>query len=133
MILVDTNVLLDVVTRDPVWAGWSKSRLEAAALRDLLAINPVAYAELSAGFATIEQVEEMLALTGITVVQMSRPALFMAGKVFQEYRRRGGIRTGVLADFFIGAQAAVTGAVLITRDVGRYRSYFPTVELIAPD
>jgi len=132
MILVDTNVLLDVVTRDPAWAGWSKRQLDAAALRDRLGVNPVVYAELSAGFATIEQVEEVLDLVGITVVQMSRPALFMAGRVFQEYRRRGGIRTSVLADFFIGAQAAVAGDTLITRDASRYRTYFPTVELIAP-
>jgi len=133
MILVDTNALLDVVTRDPEWAEWSKRQLDAAALRDQLAINPVVYAELSAGFETIEQVEVVLGLVGITVVQMTRPALFLAGRVFQEYRRRGGIRTGVLADFFIGAQAAVIGATLITRDVSRYRSYFPTVEIVAPD
>jgi predicted nucleic acid-binding protein len=133
MILVDTNVLLDVVTRDPAWADWSKRQLEAAALRDQLAINQVVYSELSAGFTAIEQVEEVLGLVGITIVQMPRPALFMAGRVFQEYRRRGGSRTGVLPDFFIGAQAAVLSAQLITRDAGRYRSYFPTVELIAPD
>jgi len=133
MILVDTNVLLDVVTRDPAWVDWSKRQLEAAALRDQLAINQVVYSELSAGFTAIEQVEEVLGLVGITIVQMSRPALFMAGRVFQEYRRRGGSRTGVLPDFFIGAQAAVLRAQLITRDAGRYRSYFPTVELIAPD
>jgi predicted nucleic acid-binding protein len=133
MILVDTNVLLDIVTRDPAWVGWSKGQLEAAALRDQLAINPVVYAELSAGFTTIEQVEEVLGLVGISVVQMPRPALFMAGRVFQEYRRRGGIRTGVLAGFFIGAQAAVAGAMLITRDPSPYRNYFPTVALISPD
>jgi len=133
MILVDTNVLLDVVTRDPAWVDWSKHQLEAAALRDQLAINQVVYSELSVGFTAIEQVEEVLGLVGIAIAQMSRPALFMAGRVFQEYRRRGGSRTGVLPDFFIGAQAAVLRAQLITRDAGRYRSYFPTVELIAPD
>jgi predicted nucleic acid-binding protein len=132
MIFVDTNVLLDVVTSNPVWETWSKQQLDAAALQDQLAINPVVYAELSAGYTTIEQVEQALALVGLTVVQLSRPALFMAGRVFQQYRRRGGIRTGVLADFFIGAQAAVAGATLITRDASRYRSYFPTIELIAP-
>lgn len=133
MILVDTNVLLDVVTRNPVWVEWSKRQLDAAALRDQLAINQVVYAELSAGFTTIEQVEEMLGLVSITIVPMPRPALFMAGKVFQEYRRRGGSRTGVLPDFFIGAQAAVLGSTLITRDAKRYRTYFPTVDLIAPE
>jgi predicted nucleic acid-binding protein len=133
MIFVDSNVLLDVVTRDPVWAAWSKRELEAAALRDGLAINPVVYAELSAGFVTIEQVEEVLGPAGIPIVEMTRPALFLAGRVFQEYRRRGGIRTGVLPDFFIGAQAAVLGATLITRDASRYRSYFPTLALVAPE
>jgi predicted nucleic acid-binding protein len=132
MILVDTNVLLDVVTRDPAWAEWSKRQLDAAALRDRLAINPVVYAELSAGFTMIEQVETVLGLAGITIVQMSRPALFMAGRVFQEYRKRGGNRAGVLPDFFIGAQAAALSASLITRDASRYRSYFPTIELITP-
>jgi predicted nucleic acid-binding protein len=133
MIFIDTNVLLDVVTRNPVWADWSKRQLDAAALRDQLAINPIVYAELSAGFNTIEQVEDALGLVAISIVEMSRPALFIAGRVFQEYRRRGGPRTGVLPDFFIGAQAAAAGASLITRDAGRYRSYFPTVELIEPD
>jgi len=132
MILVDTNVLLDVVTRDPAWAEWSKRQLDAAALRDQLAINPVVYAELSAGFTMIEQVETVLGLAGITIVQMSRPALFIAGRVFQEYRKRGGNRAGVLPDFFIGAQAAALSASLITRDASRYRSYFPTIELITP-
>jgi predicted nucleic acid-binding protein len=133
MIFVDTNVLLDVVTRDPAWADWSKHELEAAALRERLAINPVVYAELSAGFTTIEQVEEVLGLVGITVVQMSRPALFMAGRAFRNYRRRGGTKAGVLPDFFIGAHAAVLAVPLITRDAARYRSYFPTVELVAPE
>jgi len=80
----------------------------------------------------IEQVETVLGLAGITIVQMSRPALFMAGRVFQEYRKRGGNRAGVLPDFFIGAQAAALSASLITRDASRYRSYFPTIELITP-
>jgi len=132
MIFVDTNVLLDVVTRNAAWETWSKQQLDAATLRDRLGINPVVYAELSAGYTTREQVEEALHLAGIVVIEMSRPALFMAGRAFQEYRRRGGIRTGVLSDFFIGAQAAVTQATLITRDANRYRTYFPTVELIAP-
>ena len=133
MIFVDTNVLLDVVTRDRAWMGWSKRQLEAAALRDRLVINPVVYAELSAGYKVIEEVDAALGLVGITIIQMSRTALFLAGRAFQEYRGRGGIRTGVLPDFFIGAHAAVLGAPLVTRDANRYRSYFPTVELVAPE
>lgn len=132
MIFVDTNVLLDLVTDDPVWAGWSRQRLDAAVLRDRLAINAVIYAELSAGFTQIEQVDAILDTTNIEVVEIPRPALFLAGQTFKAYRNRGGLRVGVLPDFFIGAHAAVLGATLITRDAGRYRSYFPTVELVAP-
>jgi predicted nucleic acid-binding protein len=113
--------------------GWSKGQLEAAALRDRLAISPIVYAELSAGFTTIEQVEKVLGLADIAVADMPRPALFLAGQVFKSYRRRGGIRTSVFPDFFIGAHAAVLAAPLITRDASRYGSYFPTVQLIAPD
>ena len=133
MILVDTNVLLDVVTRDPEWAEWSKRQLEAAALRDRLAINAVIYAELSGAFARIEELDAMLDAAEIGLAELPRPALFLAGQTFKTYRSRGGLRTSVLADFFLGAHAAVLGAPLITRDAGRYRSYFPTVVLIAPD
>jgi predicted nucleic acid-binding protein len=132
MIFVDTNVLLDVVTDDPIWADWSQQQLDAAALRDRLAINPVVYAEFSSRFARIEDVEATLTAADISIADMPRRALFLAGQAFKRYRRRGGVRTGVLADFFIGAHAAVLGATLITRDTGRSRSYFPTVELITP-
>jgi predicted nucleic acid-binding protein len=133
MIFIDTNVLLDVVTDDPVWADWSQLQLNAAALRDRLAITPVVYAEFSSGFTRMEDIDAMLASTEINVPEMPRSALFLAAKVFQEYRGRGGLRTSVLPDFFIGAHAAVLGAPLITRDANRYRTYFPTVELIAPE
>ena len=133
MILIDTNVLLDVVADDPVWADWSQQQLNAAALRDRLAINPVIYAEFSSRFARIEDIEAMLASADIAVAEMPRPALFLAGQAFKTYRRRGGQRTSVLPDFFIGAHAAALGAPLITRDASRYRTYFPTVHVIAPD
>ncbi len=132
MILVDTNVLLDLGTNDPVWAHWSQMQLDAAALRDELAINAVVYAELSIGFRRIEELDAMLATTGLRLDPIPNAALFLAGKAFQRYRRSGGTRTGVLPDFFIGAHAAVTKAPLITRDAGRYRAYFPTVKLLAP-
>ena len=131
-ILLDTNVLLDVLTNNPSWADWSQHQLEAAALRDRLAINFVIYAELSVGFARIEELDGVLRATGIGVADIPRPALFLAGKAFQTYRKRGGARTGVLPDFFIGAHAVVLNAPLLTRDAGRFRTYFPTVELIAP-
>ena len=133
MIFVDTNVLLDVATDDPTWADWSQQQLDAAALRDRLAINPVVYAELSSRYARTEDLDAMLASANLAIAEMPRTALFLAGQAFKTYRQRGGLRTGVLPDFFIGAHAAVLGVPLITRDTARYQTYFPTVELIAPN
>jgi predicted nucleic acid-binding protein len=131
--LVDTNVLLDVFTEDPKWLGWSLTRLEQAAFRGSLLINDVIYAETSTRYPRIEDFEAVLVSAGITVAPISRAALFLAGKAYARYRSAGGIRTGVLADFFIGAHAAVEQLPLLTRDALRYRNYFPTVELIAPE
>lgn len=132
MILVDTNILLDLVTDDPAWANWSQQQLEAASLQDRLAINPVIYAELSVGYQRIEALDAMLDQAGIDLEPIPRPALFLAGKAFQNYRRAGGRKTGVLPDFFIGAHAAVAEARLLTRDRGRYARHFPGLRLIAP-
>jgi predicted nucleic acid-binding protein len=132
VILVDTNVLLDLVTDDPVWAEWSQRHLHAAAAADELAINEVVFAELAVRYAAVEQVEAMLERVRATLVTTPRPALFLAGKAFQRYRATGGIRTGVLPDFFLGAHAQFTGSLLLTRDAGRYRTYFPAVQLISP-
>lgn len=133
MILVDTNVLLDLVTDDPIWAAWSQRHLRAAASIDELAINEVVFAELSVRYVVIEQVETMLERVRASLVPTPRSALFLAGKAFQRYRAAGGIRTGVLPDFFLGAHAQVTDSLLLTRDTGRYRTYFPTIELISPE
>lgn len=133
MTLVDTNVLLDVVTDDPTWADWSIEQLEAAALRGPLLINDVVYAELAVRYERIERLETFLSEAGLDMAAMPRSALFLAGKVFQKYRKAGGSRTGVLPDFFIGAHAAVDRVDLLTRDTARYRTYFPTVKLITPD
>lgn len=133
MTLVDTNVLLDLVTDDPTWANWSIRQLDAAALRGPLAINGVVYAELSVRFDGIENLDLVLDEAGITLEDIPRAALFLAGKAFRRYRAAGGNRGGVLPDFFIGAHAAVTGMPLLTRDVQRYRTYFPSITLIAPD
>jgi predicted nucleic acid-binding protein len=131
--LVDTNVLLDVFTEDPKWIEWSLTRLEQAAFRGSLLINDVIYAETSTRYPRIEDFEAVLVSAGITVAPISRAALFLAGKAYARYRSAGGIRTGVLADFFIGAHAAVEQLPLLTRDARRYCNYFPTVELIAPE
>lgn len=132
MILVDTNVLLDVAESDPAWADWSQRQLEHLALTDTLTINPVIYTEFSIGYARIEEVEAVLAAVAMPIAPMPREALFLAGKAFLQYRQRGGSRSGVLPDFFIGAHASVEGWRLLTRDVARYRSYFPGLQLIAP-
>ena len=132
MILVDTNVLLDIFTDDPAWADWSQQQVDAAALRDRLAINAIVYAELSAGFARIEELDAALNVAEIAVAELPRAALFLAGQAFKAYRQRGGVRTGVLSDFFIGAHAAVLDSPLIARDDAHYRSYFPKVRIIAP-
>jgi predicted nucleic acid-binding protein len=132
VILVDTNVILDVVENDPTWADWSQRALEVASLREPLCINPIIYAELSMAFARIEELDAVLIESGLAVEQFPREALFLAGKAFLRYRERKGTKTNVLPDFLIGAHAAVAKHTILTRDVGRYRSYFPTVELITP-
>ena len=132
MPLVDTNILLDLVTDDPTWAEWSIRQLDAAAVNGSLVINSVIYAELSVRFERIEDLDEVLSEAGIMMEDIPRAALFLAGKVFRRYRGAGGSRTGVLPDFFIGAHAAVSKLSLLTRDIQRYRTYFPTVNLIAP-
>lgn len=132
MILVDTNVLLDLLLDDPKWADWSQGQLETASLTQRLAINPVIYSELSMAFARIEELEEALADASLNYEAIPREALFLAGKAFLDYRRRQGSRTSVLPDFYIGAHAAVCQWPVLTRDTRRYRAYFPSVELIAP-
>jgi predicted nucleic acid-binding protein len=130
--LVDTNVLLDLVTADPVWADWSLAALDAADTAGPVWINDVVYAELSVRFAAIETLDSLLEEARIDLAPIPRPALFLAGKAFLAYRAAGGARTGVLPDFFIGAHAAIADWNLLTRDAARYRTYFPTVKLITP-
>jgi predicted nucleic acid-binding protein len=130
--LVDSNIFFDLITDDPLWGNWSIGQLRAAMNTGRLAINDVIYAELSVRFEDSATLDAMLGDFRVTVDAMSREALFSAGKAFRRYREAGGQRTGVLPDFFIGAQAEVTGLRLLTRDVGRYRTYFPSVELVAP-
>jgi hypothetical protein len=132
VILVDTNVLLDVVQDDAQWANWSQSQLESASVTEHLAINPIIYSELSISFARIEELEAVIAEASLAVEEVPREALFLAGKAFLQYKRGRGTKHGVLPDFFIGAHAAVMNWSILTRDVGRYRAYFPTVELISP-
>jgi predicted nucleic acid-binding protein len=131
--LVDSNVILDVITNDPRWSDWSADALSRAADDSALAVNPLIFAEVSVGFTTVEQLEEMLPPDEFARLELPYEAAFLAGKAFVAYKRRGGRRSAPLADFYIGAHAAVSGLRLLTRDPRRYRTYFPRVELIEPD
>lgn len=133
MLLVDTNVLVDVLEDDPEWADWSIGQLRAQSKIHRLAINPVIYSELSLTFSTVEALDRAVDDLGLAVIEIPRPALFLAGKAFVRYRRQGGKKENVLADFFIGAHAAVSRFPVLTRDTRRYASYFANVTLIAPE
>lgn len=131
MLLVDTNVLVDVLQNDPQWADWSIAQLRAQAQLHQLVINPVIYAELSLSFSTFGALDRVVATMELAMHDVPRPALFLAGKAYLQYRRRGGGKAQVLPDFFIGAHAAVEGWTLLTRDASRFRTYFPRLEVIA--
>ena len=132
MVLVDSNVLLDVLTEDPHWFEWSAESLARIAERESLAINPVIYAEVSVGFDRIEDMEAALPAPQFHRLSLPWEAAFLAGKCFIAYRRRGGARRSPLPDFYIGAHASVAGLRLLTRDASRYRTYFPKLRLLAP-
>jgi predicted nucleic acid-binding protein len=132
VLLIDTNVLVDVLEDDPRWAEWSIRQLRAQSQVHALTINPIIYAELSSAFSTLEALDAVIERLRLEWRELSRPALFLAGKAFARYRRAGGSKTQVLADFFIGAQAAVESCPILTRDPRRYATYFPTVRLITP-
>jgi predicted nucleic acid-binding protein len=131
-VLIDTNVLLDVMTGDKVWFNWSSAALKEAADSHRLVINAIIYAEVSIRFTRIEDLEEALPQTMFEREPLPFEAAFLAGKAFLSYRKRGGAKTSPLPDFLIGAHAAVFGYQLLTRDANRYRTYFPTLPLIAP-
>jgi predicted nucleic acid-binding protein len=132
MIFIDTNVLIDVLDNDPVWAEWSRLQLIAAAGLGAVAINDVVYAELAVGFASVARLDAAVEELRLILSPISRAALFLAAKAFTRYRASGGTRTGILPDFLIGAQALAADAELITRDPRRYRAYFPQLPLISP-
>jgi predicted nucleic acid-binding protein len=133
MLLVDTNVLVDVLEDDPEWADWSIGQLRAQSKIHRLAINPIIYSELSLTFSTVEALDRAIDDLGLTMTEIPRPALFLAGKAFVRYRRRGGQKQNVLADFYIGAHAAVSRYPILTRDTRRYSTYFSDLKLITPE
>ncbi len=132
MILIDSNVLLDIFTIDPIWYRWSSDLLGEAANTSELVINPLIFAEVSIHFATVEDLDETFPPERFKRRPIPYAAAFLAGKAYVDYKRRGGLKTSPLPDFYIGAHAAVEGLKLLTRDAARYRTYFPTVELISP-
>jgi predicted nucleic acid-binding protein len=132
-VLVDANVLLDIMTEDARWFAWSAGAIEHAAERYRLVINPVIYAEVSIRYSQIEELDIALPRTMFDREAIPYEAAFLAGKSFLAYRRRGGTKQSPLPDFFIGAHAAVAGYLLMTRDVARYRTFFPRLSLISPD
>jgi predicted nucleic acid-binding protein len=132
-VLVDSNVLLDLMTEDPSWLVWSSKAIEEAAERSRLLINPVIYAEVSVRYSRIEDLDAALPTALFEREAIPYEAAFLAGKVYLRYRRLGGARRSPFPDFFIGAHAAVAGYQLLTRDAARYRAYYPTLPLIAPD
>ena len=131
-ILVDSNIILDVFLDDPNWAEWSESKLAKFSSITKLFINLVVYSEVSIGFQRIEELEFALNQTGFQMLEIPKEALFLAGKAFLTYRKNKGSKRSPLPDFYIGAQAAILKMDLITRDPSRYRTYFPTVQLITP-
>ena len=131
-VLVDSNVILDVLTEDPVWFDWSSSALEEHAESSVLIINPIIYSEVSVRFDRIEDLDEALPTEFFRRDPLPWEAGFLAGKCFLRYRKRGGARRSPLPDFYVGAHAAVRGATLLTRDAAQYREYFPQLEVISP-
>jgi hypothetical protein len=132
-VMVDSNVLLDVLTEDPAWFEWSSRSLQQCAQDHILVINPIIYAEVSIGFDRIEDLDAALPERMVERRPIPPEAAFLAGKCFLKYRARGGEKRSTLPDFFIGAHAAVEKMTLLTRDASRYRTYFPRLTLISPE
>jgi predicted nucleic acid-binding protein len=131
MILVDTNVFVDVIHQDPIWLDWSLRELSKAKSQQIVT-NFAVYAELHTHNTAGPHIDAFLQKLGVQVLDLTRPAAQLAANAFRSYRQRGGTKTGVLPDFFIGAHAQAEGCQLLTRDAGRYKSYFSNIQLICP-
>ena len=132
MFLVDTNVLLDIFTDDATWRSWSERAIRDALLTGVVGINPIVYAETSLAFADTDALDSHLDTLMLAWLALPYGAAFRAGRAFLRYRRAGGTRSSPLPDFYIGAHAETEGLTLLTRDVGRYRSCFPSLNLVTP-
>ncbi len=132
-VLIDSCVILDIVTEDADWFEWSSTTLEKCASQSLLFINPIIYAEVSMGFQKIEELEAALPNTIFKRTPIPWEASFLAGKAFLKYRKSGGHRTLPLPDFFIGAHAVIEKFTLLTRDTKRFKHYYPGIKIISPE
>jgi len=132
-ILIDSCILLDLFTNDPNWASWSENILDKYNQTNTLFINTIVYTEISIGFKKIEELEKVISELGIKVLEIPREALFLTGKAFLKYRRNKGTKNSPLPDFFIGAHASVSRLSLVTRDVAKYKTYFPRLNLVCPN
>ncbi|HQV68292.1 MAG TPA: PIN domain-containing protein [Thermoflexales bacterium] len=132
MVLVDSNIHIDFLNQDPVWLEWSKKQLAQSRRQGLLIVNPIIYAELSNAFDTQKELDDYFSPDNFSRLALPWNAAFLAGRAFREYRKKGGVKTAPLPDFYIGAHALVEGLTLLTRDAGRYKTYFPKLKLIAP-
>ena len=132
-ILIDSCVLLDLFTNDPKWANWSEIILDDYSQTNTLYINTIIYTEISIGFTKIEILDEAISQLGIKVLEIPREALFLTGKTFLKYRRNKGIKNSPLPDFFIGSHAVISKFTLVTRDVAKYNTYFPQINLVSPN
>ena len=133
MILVDSNIWIDLIQEDPVWLDWSLAQVQLVRAQKCAVINPVIYAELAPTYDDPAVLDKFLSAAKATMKPLSRAAAYAAGRAFLRYRQKRGTKTGVLPDFFIGAQAQTEGWTILTRDVARYATYFPNVKLIAPE
>ncbi len=131
--LVDTYILIDVLNNEPRWADWSIHQLRVQSKIHVLSINPIIYAELSCAFSKIEDLDDVVQVMGLKHLQIPKSGLYLAAKAFQVYRKKGGTKHNILGDFFVGAHAAVSRLPVLTRDVQRYKTYFPSVQLISPN
>ena len=132
MILVDSNIWIDLIQKDPFWLNWSLAEVQKVRAQKRAVINPVIYAELAPTYDQPAALDKFLSAAKVTMKPLSRAAAYAAGRAFLRYRQKRGTKTGVLPDFFIGAQAQTEGWAILTRDVSRYNTYFPDVQLIAP-
>lgn len=131
-VIVDSNVIIDVITKDKIWYEWSSRQLRNLVETDVLIINQIIYSEVSIGFTNIEDLEEALPSDMFIRENLPWEAAFLAGKCFLDYRRNSGVKSSPLPDFYIGAHAAVTKRTLLTRDKRRYKNYFPNIKIISP-